>query len=986
VAGAFSELFFPLRFAVRDGFAGAANLRDLARLVEHHAPKARAAGADPAALEALSAAASAFDAAPPAGREAAVRRVLGALGRLVELPPDLAAAAGGVAAATRPAAPSGGTDVSAATRGHAPGPGPSASVPAATRPAAPSGGADVSAATRPIAPSGGTDVAAATRPIAPSGGTDVAAATRPNAPSGGTDVAAATRKPATQPRGRAATRGAVPPGVEVVEPFAADLPEAWQPFAAPEPLRLEPPAPARPPKRAAAEKKPPARKAPARRAQPQPAEESETSTPARITLPAYARGRLDEPLADFAGVGPRTAQLLAKKGIASTGHVIFNLPRGYQDRRGLAPIRDLVPGQKGLTFGEVVEATEVFNPRQRRKMLRVVLRDATSRLALTFFHYWPSMLKRFERGKRFFVWGEVKLFGGFKQIVHPELEEVDDLEEADASLNMNRIVPAYRGMDEVGQGRYRALVHRVLAAKLGDVPEILPEALREKRNLVDVRSALAGVHFPAPDADAQALSAGASPGHRRLAYEELLLISIGLALKARGVHVEPGHRFDTSPARIEKALALLPFTPTGAQRRAIDDIAKDMAAPAPMNRLIQGDVGSGKTAVALVACLLAVFDGRQAALMAPTEILAEQHHRNFTKLLEGTGIEVALLAAGRGGKALGEGRELIASGRARIAVGTHALVSEGSFFEQLGLVVIDEQHRFGVEQRAELIAKGRRPDVLVMTATPIPRTLALVLHGEMTQTVIDELPPGRTPVKTKVVPSKNREKIYEALDAQLAEGRQAYVVYPLIEESERSDLEDATRGLQALQQRFPGGRLGLLHGRMKAEERDEVMARFRAHEIDLLVSTTVIEVGVDVPDASVMVIEHAERFGLSQLHQLRGRVGRGAAKSFCFLVDHAGKEGRARERLAIMEQTTDGFRIAQADLEIRGPGEFLGTRQAGLPELQFADLSRDARLLEEAREDAFAIVHDDPLLAAHRELKAEVFERFAERMSLARVG
>lgn len=951
MAGSLSELFVPLRFAARDGFAHAGNLRDLGRLVAHHARGAAAAGVDPGGLEALAAAAAAFDAAPPAGREAAVRGVLAALGRLVELPADLAkiAAAGGGAAVVGKAA---GT-AAAETRGV---PGKAAG------PAA--------AETRGVAGKAAGPAAAKTPAVE---GTVAA------------PDSAAARRGAEAPTRR---RGELPRGAQVVEPFAADLPEAWQPFAGGEPqqpFRLEPPAPTA--KRAAAEKKPAARKAPARRAtQQQPAEEAESSTPARITLPAYARGRADAPLAEFPGVTPRVAQVLAKKGLSATGHVIFNLPRGYQDRRGLATIRDLVPGQKGLTFGEVVEANEVFNPRQRRKILRVVMRDSTGRLALTFFHYWPSMLKRYERGKRFFVWGDVKLFGGFKQIVHPELEEVDDLEEADASLNMNRIVPAYRGMDELGQGRYRSLVHRVLGAHLREVPEILPDALRAKRSLVHVQDALASVHFPALDADVNALAAGASPGHRRLAYEELLLISIGLALKARGVQVEPGHVFDTSPQRIEKALALLPFTPTGAQRRAIEDIARDMAEPAPMNRLIQGDVGSGKTAVALVACLLAVFDGRQAALMAPTEILAEQHHRNFTKLLEGTGIEVALLAAGRGGKALSEGRALIASGRARIAVGTHALVSEGSLFEQLGVVVIDEQHRFGVEQRAELIAKGRRPDVLVMTATPIPRTLALVLHGEMTQTVIDELPPGRTPVKTKVVAAKSREKIYEALDAQLGEGRQAYVVYPLIEESERSDLEDATRGLAVLQERFPGKRLGLLHGRMKAEERDEVMARFRAHEIDLLVSTTVIEVGVDVPNASVMVIEHAERFGLSQLHQLRGRVGRGAAKSFCFLVDHAGKEGRARERLAIMEQTTDGFRIAQADLEIRGPGEFLGTRQAGLPELQFADLSRDARLLEEAREDGFAIVREDPTLAAHPELRTEVFERFAERMSLAQVG
>jgi len=946
VAAPFHELFFPLRFAVRDGFAGAANLRDLGKLVAHHLPRAEAAGVDPEALDALVRAAAAFDAAPPAGREAAVRGVLATLGRITALPPDLAAVA---------------------RQGARP---PSPARVEVVEPFA----ADLPEAWRPFATGAGGqgDGGMPQGQGAPRAASTGAAGAR-MVQAGGAPREGGVRKPDAR-HDSPAPRDARP---------AAAAPERRETAAgSSDRFRLEPPTPPTPRRKAAA----PQRKAPVRRAAPAPKEEPESSAPARITLPAYARGRFDQPLADFPGVGPRTAQLLAKKGIASVGHVLFSLPRGYQDRRGLATIRELVPGQKGLTLGEVVEATEVFNPRQRRKMLRVVLKDETGRLTLTFFHYWPSMRKRFEMGRRFFVWGEVKLFGGFKQIVHPELEELDDEGAESASLNMNRVVPAYRGMDEVGQGRYRALVRRVLASRLGEVPEILPGALREKRNLVHVQEALASVHFPGPEADAAALSAGASPGHRRLAYEELLLVSIGLALKARGVQVEPGHRFDTSPERIEKALALLPFTPTGAQRRAIEAIAADMAQPAPMNRLIQGDVGSGKTAVALVACLLAVFDGRQAALMAPTEILAEQHHRNFTRLLEGTGIEVALLAAGRGAKALAAGREAVASGRARIAVGTHALIAEGSLFSELGLVVIDEQHRFGVEQRAELIAKGRRPDVLVMTATPIPRTLALVLHGEMTQTVIDELPPGRTPVKTRVVAARSREKIYELLDAQLAEGRQAYVVYPLIEESERSDLEDATRGLRTLQERFPGRRLGLLHGRMKAEERDEVMARFRAHEIDLLVATTVVEVGVDVPNASVMVIEHAERFGLSQLHQLRGRVGRGAAKSYCFLVDHAGREGRARERLAIMEQTTDGFRIAQADLEIRGPGEFLGTRQAGLPELQFADLSRDARLLEEAREDAFELVRSDPTLARHPELEAEVFERFAERMSLARVG
>ncbi len=752
------------------------------------------------------------------------------------------------------------------------------------------------------------------------------------------------------------------------------------------PFRLEAPEPG-PKRKAGAARGAAGKGKPPRTGAERVGEEEKGGGRSRIGVPAFAKGILEQPVEEVRGIGPHLAALLAKKGISHAGHVLYNLPRGYQDRRLVGTIQQLLPGQKGLTVGEVVEGREIFNPRSRKKMLRVVLADHTGRLALTFFHYWPSTMKRFVPGRRFFAWGDVKLFGTQKQIVHPELEEVDDLDAGGESLSAGRIVAVYRGMDEVGQGRYRALARAIVDEHLGLVPEILPEALRRERALPTEQQALQSLHFPAQGADADALAAGASPAHRRLAYEELLLLSIGLALKARGVQVEPGHRFDTSPPRIEQALAALPFEPTGAQRRAIDAIAADMALPSPMNRLLQGDVGSGKTAVALVACLLAVQDGRQAALMAPTELLAEQHHRSFTALLEGKGIEVALLATGRGQKALGQARERVASGAARIAIGTHALVSQGSAFRELGLVIIDEQHRFGVEQRADLIGKGLRPDVLVMTATPIPRTLSLVVHGELTQTVIDELPPGRKPVGTKVFTAKTREKVYQQVERQLGEGRQVYVVYPLIEESERSELEDATQGLAKLSERFPGRRLALIHGQMKSEERDQVMAAFREGSIDLLVSTTVIEVGVDVPNAAVMVVEHAERFGLSQLHQLRGRVGRGAARSFCFLIDH-GSEGRARDRLAVMERTNDGFEIAAADLEIRGPGEFLGTRQAGLPELDFADLSRDARLLEQARADAFALVRSDPHLSRpeHRLLKKEVFERFAERMSLAQVG
>ncbi|AKU90494.1 ATP-dependent DNA helicase RecG [Vulgatibacter incomptus] len=872
-----AELFAPLRFASRDGFARAGNLRDVGRLVAHVAGRAREAGCDGAALDALAQAATAFDQAPAERKGAEGRRILAALEALIPLPPELAQAK---------AQPAGPVDA----------------------PAVAPAKADVPAERREVG------------------------------------------VPGPPPAG---------------EPFRLSAPAAPKPRAKP----------------AAAAKE---RRAPAGRKVPA-ASETEDAGRSRIGVPGFAKGLSAFPLEGQRGVGPQLAAALAKKGISSAADAIYNVPRGYQDRRRVATIAQLVPGEKGLTLAQVVEGREIFNPRSRKRMLRVVVADSTGRLALTFFHYWPSTLKRFTPGKRFFAWGEVKLFGGQKQIVHPDLEEVEEGEGAPSSAG--RIVPVYRGMDELGQGRYRALVRQVLEERLPAIPEILPEALVRERNLPSEQAALRSLHVPDLDADAESLTAGASPGHRRLAYEELLLLSLGLALKARGIEVTPGHSFDTSPERIGEALSVLPFAPTGAQRRAIEAIAGDMARREPMNRLLQGDVGSGKTAVALVACLLAVLDGRQAALMAPTELLAEQHHRSFGKWLESRGIEVALLATGRGQKALTAARQAVSSGRARIAIGTHALMSEGSIFQELGLVVIDEQHRFGVEQRAELIGKGIRPDVLVMTATPIPRTLSLVLHGELTQTVIDELPPGRTPIRTKVFASKEREKVYRIIEQQLGEGRQAYVVYPLIEESERSDLEDATRGLATLQERFPGRRLDLLHGRMKAEERDAVMARFRAGEVDLLVSTTVIEVGVDVPNATVMVVEHAERFGLSQLHQLRGRVGRGSAKSACLLVDH-GSQGRAQDRLAVMEETTDGFRIAAADLEIRGPGEFLGTRQAGLPELDFADLSRDARLLEQARADAFALVRSDPDLSwpEHRLLRAEVFERFAKRMSLAQVG
>ncbi|HET9552902.1 MAG TPA: ATP-dependent DNA helicase RecG, partial [Anaeromyxobacteraceae bacterium] len=501
--------------------------------------------------------------------------------------------------------------------------------------------------------------------------------------------------------------------------------------------------------------------------------------------------------------------------------------------------------------------------------------------------------------------------------------------------------------------------------------------------------ALRQAHFPPAGTDLAAAAARATAPFRRLVFEELFFLQLALARRRQGVKVEAGIAFEAGPEALDRALARLPFELTGSQRKVLGEIARDMGRPEPMNRLLQGDVGSGKTAVAFAAMLLAVQSGWQAALMAPTEILAQQHVRTLSRWLAGTSVEVAYVGNAARTKGQKEAREAVKSGRARVVVGTHALLEQGVGFERLGLVVVDEQHRFGVLQRAALIEKGRRPDVLVMTATPIPRTLALAFYGDLDQSKITELPPGRTPVETRLFGDSQRKKAYELAQAELDAGRQAYVVYPLVAESEKSDLADATTGAADLAKVFAPHRVGLLHGQMKAEEKQAVMDAFRAGEVRVLVATTVIEVGVDVPNASVMIVEHAERFGLSQLHQLRGRVGRGAARSRCLLVAHFRKAGAdARERLEALVATQDGFELARVDLKLRGPGELLGTRQSGEALLEVADLYRDEAILEEAREEAFALVEADPALSRpeHAAAAEALATRWASRLSLAQVG
>ncbi len=556
-----------------------------------------------------------------------------------------------------------------------------------------------------------------------------------------------------------------------------------------------------------------------------------------------------------------------------------------------------------------------------------------------------------------------------------------------AAIHVGRRVPVYRKLGEFRTKRLRELMHAVLSLLPDEAfVETLPADLVERQRLTTRAEALRRIHFPADDAPLADYERARSPAHLRLIFEEFFWVALAIALR-RGERVkeQKGALIEITPLIRERVLSVLPFTLTGAQERAVERIYADMQADVPMNRLLQGDVGSGKTAVALLAMLAAMENGYQAALMVPTEILAEQHARNVKRMLSETQYRVELLV---GSLRAAEKRMLhrdIAAGEVHAAVGTHALIQESVMFRNLGLVVIDEQHRFGVLQRASLRERGLNPDVLVMTATPIPRSLAMTVYGELDVSVIDELPPGRTPITTKVLGEDKRAGVYKGIEREVRAGRQVYVVYPLVEESEKMDLKDATRMFEHLRDRvFPHFTVGLLHGKMKAGEKEETMRRFVAGEIQILVATTVVEVGVDVPNASLMIVEHAERFGLSQLHQLRGRVGRGAEQSYCILLSSERQTTVARERLGIMEETSDGFRIAEKDLELRGPGEVMGTRQSGVPTFRVGNLVRDVLILEDARREA------EHYLTARRRTRetSRLIERVRSdpRFGLAAVG
>lgn len=706
--------------------------------------------------------------------------------------------------------------------------------------------------------------------------------------------------------------------------------------------------------------------------------------PADVGLERLSFG--DEPISSTYRVSDKRLELLGKLGVRTLGECLEHYPREYLDRTRMTPLdRAGATGDFETVQGRVVRHVDV--PVRRAKgprVTKVIIYDGTALAALVGFGKRAGYLKVSLR-----VDDTVVVTGKFKRAQYGDTRveattfEYEALSHEDAELvHTGRLVPVYRLTADMPQRALRAFIARAATEHAHGAPETLPVSVRRRRELMQRSEAIRQIHLPeSPEALRQARD--------RLVYEEFFLLQLGLLLrKESNETAQPGYAFRTDGPKARRLREALPFRLTDAQDRALASIEADMRRETAMSRLLQGDVGSGKTIVAGIALTHAVESGLQGAIMAPTEILAEQHHTGLSTLFEEIGVRAVLLKGDMPAAAKREATSMIESGEADVAVGTHALIQDSVTFADLGLVVTDEQHRFGVLQRAKLRSKGHAVDTLVMTATPIPRTLALTAYGDLTLTVIDELPPGRKPIVTKRFTDGDRDHLYRFMESQLRKGRQCYVVYPLIEESEKlEDVQAAVDGHAQLSLRFPDWQVGLLHGRLSGEEKSDTMARFHRHEIDVLVSTTVIEVGVDVANANVMVIEHADRFGLAQLHQLRGRVGRGEHESYCALVGWP-KSDDARRRLDVMVATTDGFVIAEEDLSIRGPGEILGTRQAGLPDLKIGSLVTDGGILEAAREDAGALIDGDPSLAAseHALLRATVVRAWGGKLRLASVG
>ena len=693
---------------------------------------------------------------------------------------------------------------------------------------------------------------------------------------------------------------------------------------------------------------------------------------------------LATPLQFLKGVGPRRAADLARVGLHTIEDLLFRFPLRYEDRSRMLPIASVKPGMRASITGKIVHTALRTTRRPGFKIFEAIVSDASGSMLVTWLNQ-PYLRDVFKAGQHVVMYGQAEMKGhGGLQLTNPDHEVLDD-EEGGETLHTGRIVPIFEKAGTVTPKIQRRFVHDALLKLTPDLVDPVPEALRVRKGFPSRYAALHATHFPPSDANLDELNRFATLPQKRLIFEEAFLFQMGVMARRRSALAEPKAGTIAVDNRIrESARQVLPFKLTPGQRVALKEIVDDLQRPHPMNRLLQGDVGAGKTIVALLAAVVAMENGLQVAFMAPTEILAEQHFTTISRLLTTSRFRVALLTGSTTAAIRRQQLAEIESGSIHLVVGTHALVQGDVVFHRLGLAIIDEQHRFGVLQRATLRAKGLHPDALVMTATPIPRTLALTIYGDLDSSAIKDLPPGRIPIKTTMLPDARRDEMHAFVKRELEGGRQAYVIYPLVEDSEKVDLKAATAMADTLAQEvFPEFRVGLLHGRMKADAKDRVMKAFAAGEIQLLVSTTVVEVGIDVPNATLMVVEHAERFGLSQLHQLRGRVGRGAHQSYCVLVYQAPMSPDAKERLTAMVETADGFEIAERDLRLRGAGDFFGTRQAGVPTFRMIDLVRDRDLLDLAQREADQWFAD---AAPTPQAVAELLRSWSTRFKLMEVG
>jgi ATP-dependent DNA helicase RecG len=694
---------------------------------------------------------------------------------------------------------------------------------------------------------------------------------------------------------------------------------------------------------------------------------------------------LSTPLQYVKGIGPARAQMLGARGLETVADLLYYAPFRYEDRSNMKRIGELAPGEKAATVAQVATAKLAGFRRGALGLFEAIFEDGSAEKLLARFFHGERYAERLVPGTRAALFGKIELdrASGRRMIVQPEVEILTG-EEEDNTLHLGRIVAVYEAAGKISTRVFRGLLDRLLREAAMPEDE-LPASVKERVGLPDLGAAIRDVHQPAAGTDVRLLNEFRTPAQTRLIFDEFFWLECGLALKKNKARAAVGISFAVTEGARAQLKQMLPFRPTQAQRRAMQEIADDMKRPHPMHRLLQGDVGSGKTIVAAQAAVIAIENGFQVAVLAPTEILAIQHRAYFERLLGKLGYQVAALTGSAGSREKQQVKKSVAEGLVQVVVGTHALLQEDVAFQKLGLAIIDEQHRFGVRQRLELFKKGVQPDVIVMTATPIPRTLALTLYGDLDVSTIDELPPGRKPIVTRQVEDAEVQRVYSFVAQEIKAGRQGYVVYPVVEETEVAAVKAAEKMYKHLSTKvFPGVRVGLLHGRLNADERGAAMRGFMAGETKILVATTVIEVGVDVPNASVMVIEQAERFGLAQIHQLRGRVGRSSQQSYCILV--TGKlNDIARERIRTLVSSNDGFHIAEMDMRLRGPGEFFGTRQSGVPGLRLADLLRDGDILELARAEAKQLL-ESGTQAELRGAVRYIQEHWQRRYGLVQVG